>query len=139
MTIVWILLLASLVIYELITMNIVSIFYFCGIIISLLIVRIPKIPNNYILEIILAVIIGSILLVLYRKKLIKYLEDKNILLTKDVIKEEYKVNKSFKKNKGYIKISGRNFKASSSDTIKRNDKVIVENIIHNKLVVKKKD
>ena len=51
MTIVWILLLTSLVIYELITMNIVSIFYFCGIIISLLIVRIPKIPNNYILEI----------------------------------------------------------------------------------------
>lgn len=136
---IWILLLAALVVYELITMKIISVFYFCGILISLALVRLTKIPNNYILEIILAVIIGSILLILYRKKLIKYLQNKNILLQDSIISKEYKVGKTFKNNKGYIKINNKNFRAISADTIKKNDKVIVENIIHNRLVVKKKD
>ena len=139
MTIIWILLSISLLIYELITMNIILIFYFGGIILSLLVCRLTPIPNNYILEIVLAVLFGSILLYLFRDKLRKYLTDKDILLSDKFINKEYKIDKNFKNNKGYVNINNKKYKAVSKDKIKKKDKIIVEKIVHNKLVVKKKD
>ena len=78
MTIVWILLLISLVIYEYITMDVGAIFYFVGILLSLLIVRLTPVPNNYILEIVLAILFGTVLLYFFRDKLKKYLENNKI-------------------------------------------------------------
>lgn len=78
MTTVWILLLISLVIYELMTMDVRAIFYFVGIILSLLIVRVTPVPNNYILEIVLAVLIGTVLLYFFRDELKKYLDNNKI-------------------------------------------------------------
>ena len=73
MIVIWILLLMSLIIYELITKNLIAIFYVGGIILSLLIVNITPIPNSYILEIVLSIIFGSILLYFFKDKLKDYL------------------------------------------------------------------
>ena len=139
MTTIWILLLISLVLYELITMNIIAIFYFCGIILSLLIVRITPVPNNYIIEIVLAIILGTILLYLLRDKLKEYLIKRNILLTDKIINKKYKVEEDFKHNKGHIRINNKKYYAISEEKINKDDEIIVEKIVHNKLIVRKKD
>ena len=79
MMIIWILLLIVLTIYELMTMNLIAIFYVGGISLSLLLVNTTSIPNNYILELVLSFVFGTVLLYFFKDKLKKYLRKKNII------------------------------------------------------------
>ena len=137
MNTIWILLIIAFIIYELITMNIIAIFYAIGIILSLSLVRLTPIPDNYILEIFLTIFLGSILLFFFRKKFILYLKKKNIILNDDLIGKKVKVTKDFNNQKGIIIINNKKYTVSTKDSIKKNDKIEIIDILHNKMIVRK--
>lgn len=135
--IIWLIIMILLLCSDLITASIVSCFYSLGALVSV-ILSIFKV--SFIYQFICFILVGTITLILFRKVVTKYLIDKRIIISKEkLIGEVGVVVKDIKKEEmGIIKIQNKKWKAISKKNIAKDSKIIVTDILKDKLIVETK-
>lgn len=142
MSIIWILIIILLLIIEIMTVDLYSIWYVLSGIISFIISYFKNsISTNFLVQLIICIIFGTILLSLFRKKTIAYLKSKNIIYNKDKqVGLIGIVSKRITKTKdGQIIINNKTWNASSDKKLLVGTKVKVISVDGEKLRVKEKE
>lgn len=142
MSIIWILIIILLLIIEIMTVDLYSIWYVLSGIISFIISYFKNsISTNFLVQLIICIIFGTILLFLFRKKTIAYLKSKNIIYNKDKqVGLIGIVSKRITKTKdGQIRINNKTWNASSDKKLLVGTKVKVISVDGEKLRVKEKE
>lgn len=136
MDLFWIILILFLAIIEVVTVNLVTIWYVASAIVALII---SFFTDNFTIQFAVFVILGTIFLLTTKKTLDKLVKDKHAKTNLDrVIGMEGIVVEEITKNKlGAVKVDGKVWSASSSKTIKENSIVKVLDINSTKLIVER--
>ncbi len=136
--IVWLILIFILIIAEVSTVNLVSIWFIASGIVSLII---SLFYDNFFVQFAVFVILGIILLLTTRNILEKYIKPKNIKTNLDrVIGMEALVTEPIKKNEvGEVKVDGKKWSAISDKKFEVGEEAIVEAIDGVKLIIRKKE
>ncbi len=137
-SIIWLIIIIFLIILELMTVNLVSIWFIASGIVSLIV---SLFFDNFFLEFAIFVILGLILLIKTKTILEKYLNSKKEATNLDrVIGMNAIVTSDIKKNSvGEVKVDGKKWSAISNNDYKIGDEVEVLKITGVKLVVGKKE
>lgn len=136
MNLFWVILILFLAIIEVSTVNLVTIWYVASAIVALVI---SFFTDNFTLQFAVFVILGTIFLITTKKTLDKLVKDKHAKTNLDrVVGMEGIVVEEITKNKlGAVKVDGKIWSASSSNTIKENSIVKVLDINSTKLIVER--
>ncbi|MBP3766077.1 MAG: NfeD family protein [Bacilli bacterium] len=136
MNLFWVILILFLAIIEVLTVNLVTIWYVASAIVALIISFFSK---DFTLQFAVFVILGTIFLVTTKKTLDKLVKSKNEKTNIDrIVGMEGIVVEEITKNKlGAVKVDGKVWSASSNITIKENCIVKVLEINSTKLIVEK--
>ena len=130
MTWIWLGLIITLTFIEILTNNLVTIWYIASALIALIL---SLFIDSYIIQFLVFSIIGTILLFTTRDYLIEVLSEKRkemIINKKGIVIEEIRKNKP-----GKIKLNNKKYSATSNKKIKINKKVKVVEIVGTKLRV----
>ena len=137
--IVWLLIILILAFVEVVTVNLVSIWFIASGIVSLII---SIFYDNFFVQFAVFVILGIILLMTTRKfleKLIKSREDTKTNLDR-ILGSTAVVTEPLTKNEvGEVKIEGKKWSAISKESLEVGEEVIIESIDGVKLIVRKKE
>ena len=135
MWVVWLIIIFFLVMIEVTTINLVSVWFIASAMISLFL---SFFIASFYLQFAVFVIVGLILMFLTRPILVKKLKSPSVKTNLDrVIGMEGIVTEDISKLKvGEVKVDGKNWSAISSHEIKKGTHVIIEKIEGVKLVVK---
>ena len=138
MWIMWLIIIILLTILEMITINLVSIWFIVSGIISLFL---SFVIDSFYIQFMVFVCLGLILMLLTRPYLVKKLTKKKVSTNLDrVIGMEGIVTEEITKFKvGEVKVDGKKWSAMASEKIKVGDTVKIENIDGVKLIVRKED
>ncbi len=136
--VLWLLIIFMLIILEVSTINLVSIWFIASAVVSLII---SFFNNSFLLQFGVFVILGLILLLTTRKILVKYIKPRSVSTNLDrVIGKEAIVTEEITKNSiGEVKVDGKKWSAISNNKFEVNDIVIVDAIDGVKLKVRKKE
>lgn len=136
MWVLWLLVVILLVILEVITINLVSIWFIASGLVSLFL---SFVVNSFYIQFAVFVGLGIVLMLITRPFLMKKLKRKNVKTNIDrVIGMEGVVTEEITKLKvGEVKVDGKRWSAISDEAIKVDTHVIVEAIDGVKLVVRK--
>lgn len=141
MSIIWGLIIILLLLLELATVNVVTIWYAFSACISLGLTHMKNgISSNFTIQLLVCVLVGTLLLVFLRKRTIKLLKKKGIITSVDkLIGEEGIVSKKItRKQPGEVKIGKKKFIAFSDRKIDIDSTIQVIDVDGSKLNVKKK-
>ena len=135
---IWLFIVVLLIVIEVCTVNLVSIWFIASGIVSMII---SIYFDNFLCQFAVFVIGGIILLLLTRKFLIDLLKVKSTDTNLDrVIGMEGVVREPIDKNKvGEVKVDGKLWSATAKEKIAEGENVLVERIDGVKLIVRKKD
>lgn len=135
--IIWLLIIILLLMVDLLTADVIACFYAVGAFIAL-IFNIFK--YKFIWQFIIFVIVGSVLLFFFREKLKNYLIEKKIIYSKDkLIGQEAVVMKKIEKEvAGTVLIRNKKWDAVSEEDIPKDSKVIIVDVLNDKLLVEHK-
>lgn len=114
MSIIWGLIIILLLLLELVTVNVMTIWYAFSACISLVLTFLNNnISGNFTIQLFICFFIGTLLLVFLRKKAIKFLKDKSVITSVDkLIGEQAVVTKRITKTKyGEVKVRRRTWTA----------------------------
>ena len=138
MWIAWLVIVILLTILEVITINLVSVWFIVSGIVSLFL---SFIIDSFYIEFMVFVCLGLVLMLLTRPYLVKKLSKKKVSTNLDrVIGMEGIVTEEITKFKiGEVKVDGKKWSAISEEKIKGGEKVITEGIDGVKLIVRKGD
>lgn len=136
--VIWLIIILILVIAEVCTINLVSIWFIASGIVSLIL---SIFIDSFLIQFAVFTILGIILLLTTRSILVKWLKPKSVNTNLDrVIGMEAIVTLPIKKNSiGEVKVDGKKWSAISEDSFKIDDEVVVKKIDGVKLIVGKKD
>lgn len=131
---IWLGIIITLILIEVATVNLVTVWYIASALVSLIL---SLFIDNYFIEFLVFVILGTLLLLTTRKYLVKLLGDKREKTNLDrVIGMEAIVTEEIKKNHpGEVKVDGKRWTAISDKTIKVDSTVKVLEIDGVKLKV----
>lgn len=134
MSLIWGLIVILLIILELMTIEIIAAWYAVGALVGLVI---SFISSSFLVEFFAFVIVGSILMYLFRNKTINFLKEKSILTSADkLIGEIGYVTKAIPKNGfGVVKVNNKKWTATSTKVISKDSKVVVDEVDGLKLKV----
>lgn len=135
---IWLIIVVLLVVIEICTVNLVSIWFIASGIVSMII---AIYFDNFFIQFAVFVVGGIILMLLTRKFLVNFLKVKSTDTNLDrVIGKEGVVREAIDKDTiGEVKADGKLWSAIASEKIEVGDRVIVERIDGVKLIVRKKD
>lgn len=135
MTIVWVVLTISLMIFESITLNLVSIWFVFGSFVALLS---TFITDNYVVQFLVFLGVSTLSLFLTRPIVNKLVKKGHVKTNLDSVIGKYGIvtTKIMPDVLGRVKIQGKDWAAKSSQTIKEGSKVEILNIEGVKLIVK---
>ena len=138
MWITWLIIIILLVVLEIVTINLVSIWFIISCIVSLFI---SFIVDSFYIQFSIFVCLGLILMLLTRPYLVKKLSRKKVSTNLDrVIGMEGIVTEEITKFKiGEVKVDGKKWSAISNEKIKVGEEVIIEDIDGVKLIVRKEE
>ncbi len=138
MWIMWLIIIVLLTILEVITINLVSVWFIISGIVSLFL---SFVIDSFYVEFAVFVCLGLVLMLLTRPYLVKKLSKKKVSTNLDrVIGMEGIVTEEITKFKiGEVKVDGKKWSAISSEKIEVGKEVIVEDIDGVKLIVRKED
>ena len=138
MWMMWLIIIVLLTILEVITINLVSVWFIISGIVSLFL---SFVIDSFYAEFAVFVCLGLILMLLTRPYLVKKLSKKKVSTNLDrVIGMEGIVTEEIAKFKiGEVKVDGKKWSAISSEKIEVGKEVIVEDIDGVKLIVRKED
>ena len=138
MCIMWLIIIVLLTILEVITINLVSVWFIISGIVSLFL---SFVIDSFYVEFAVFVCLGLVLMLLTRPYLVKKLSKKKVSTNLDrVIGMEGIVTEEITKFKiGEVKVDGKKWSAISSEKIEVGKEVIVEDIDGVKLIVRKED
>ena len=138
MWLLWLCVVILLTILEVITINLVSVWFIASSLVSLFL---SFVVDSFYIQFAVFVILGIILMIITRPFLMKKLKRKNVKTNFDrVIGMEGVVTEEISKLKvGEVKVDGKKWSAISDEAIEVNSHVIVEAIEGVKLVVRKGD
>lgn len=138
MWITWLIIIILLVVLEIVTINLVSIWFIISGIVSLFI---SFIVDSFYIQFSIFVCLGLILMLLTRPYLVKKLSRKKVSTNLDrVIGMEGIVTEEITKFKiGEVKVDGKKWSAISNEKIKVGEEVIIEDIDGVKLIVRKEE
>ena len=136
MWLLWLCVVILLTILEVITINLVSVWFIASSLVSLFL---SFVVDSFYIQFAVFVILGIILMIITRPFLMKKLKRKNVKTNFDrVIGMEGVVTEKISKLKvGEVKVDGKKWSAISDEAIEVNSHVIVEAIEGVKLVVRK--
>ena len=136
MWLLWLCVVILLTILEVITINLVSVWFIASSLVSLFL---SFVVDSFYIQFAVFVILGIILMIITRPFLMKKLKRKNVKTNFDrVIGMEGVVTEKISKLKvGEVKVDGKKWSAISDEAIEVNSHVIVEAIEGGKLVVRK--
>lgn len=136
--IIWLIIIFILIIAEVSTINLVSIWFIASGIVSLIL---SFIIDNFYIQFAVFVVLGIILLLTTRKLLEKYIKPNNEKTNLDrIIGAVAIVTEPIKKNVvGEVKVDGKRWSAISNKKLEIGEEVIVEKIDGVKLIVGKKE
>ncbi len=136
MWLLWLCVVILLTILEVITINLVSVWFIASSLVSLFL---SFVVDSFYIQFAVFVILGIILMIITRPFLMKKLKRKNVKTNFDrVIGMEGVVTEEISKLKvGEVKVDGKKWSAISDEAIEVNSHVIVEAIEGVKLVVRK--
>lgn len=137
--IIWLLIIFFLIILEVSTVNLVSIWFIASGIIALIT---SFVTDNFLIQFAIFVLLGVILLLTTRNLLQKYMKSEKIEKTNldRVIGKIAVVTEPIKKNTiGEVKVDGKRWSAISNEKFEIEDEVIVDSIEGVKLIVRKKE
>ena len=135
---VWFIIFLLLLLIEIFTVNLVTIWFAIGALASL---ASTYFTDNVIIQIVVFVVV-SILMLIILKPLTKRFKTKHVIATNldRVIGMEAIVTEEISKNKvGEVRVDGKKWSAVSNETIPKDAIVIVQKIEGVKLIVKKED
>lgn len=135
---VWFIIFLLLLLIEIFTVNLVTIWFAIGALASL---TSTYFTDNVIIQIVVFVVV-SILMLIILKPLTKRFKTKHVIATNldRVIGMEAIVTEEISKNKvGEVRVDGKKWSAVSNETIPKDAIVIVQKIEGVKLIVKKED
>ena len=134
----WLIIIVLLTILEVVTINLVSVWFIISGIISLFL---SFVVDSFYIQFGIFVILGLLLMILTRPYLVKQLGKKKVKTNLDrVIGMEGIVTEEIAKLKvGEVKVDGKKWSAISNENIKVGEEVIVEDISGVKLIVRKDD
>ncbi len=134
----WLLLVFFLIVLEVSTVNLVSIWFIASGIVSLIV---SIFYDNFLVQFAIFVLLGIFLLLTTRKFLKRYIEPNKEKTNLDRIIGEVAIvtGKIVKNEIGEVKIDGKRWSAVSKEEIEVNEEVIVEKIDGVKLIVRKKE
>ena len=138
MWMIWLIIIFLLIIAEVSTINLVSIWFIASGIVSLII---SIFYDNFYVQFAVFVILGIILLLTTRKFLERFIKPKKESTNLDrVIGMEALVTESIKKHViGEVKVDGKRWSAISEEALSEGEEVIIEKIDGVKLIVRKKE
>ena len=138
MWIMWLIIIVLLTILEVITINLVSVWFIISGIVSLFL---SFVIDSFYVEFAVFVCLGLVLMLLTRPYLVKRLSKKKVSTNLDrVIGMEGIVTEEITKFKiGEVKVDGKKWSAISNEKIEVGKEVIVEDIDGVKLIVRKED
>lgn len=138
MWIMWLIIIVLLTILEVITINLVSVWFIISGIVSLFL---SFVIDSFYVEFAVFVCLGLVLMLLTRPYLVKKLSKKKVSTNLDrVIGMEGIVTEEITKFKiGEVKVDGKKWSAISNEKIEVGKEVIVEDIDGVKLIVRKED
>lgn len=136
MWILWLIIIIMLVYLEIITINLVSIWFIASGVVSLFL---SFVTDSFYIQFAVFVVLGLILMVLTRPFLVKKLVRKDVKTNLDrVLGMEGIVTEEInKQNIGEVKVDGKRWSAISDERVEKGSQVIVESIDGVKLVVRK--
>ena len=136
MWIAWLVIVVLLTILEVITINLVSVWFIVSGIVSLFL---SFIIDSFYIEFMVFVCLGLVLMLLTRPYLVKKLSKKKVSTNLDrVIGMEGIVTEEITKFKiGEVKVDGKKWSAIADEKIKVGEEVIIDNIDGVKLIVRK--
>lgn len=131
----WLGIVILLVIIELATINLTTIWFVVSGIITLIL---SLFIDNLFIQMLIFVLGGVILLLTTRKILLKYLKPRNIKTNIDrIIGMKGIALTDINENSGEVKVDGKVWNAYSKDLVKENERVIILEIKSTKLIVEK--
>lgn len=136
--ILWLILVFFLIVLEVCTVNLVSIWFIISGIVSLLV---SIFYDNFLLQFAIFVLLGVFLLLTTRKFLKRYIEPTKEKTNLDrILGETAIVTEVISKNEiGEVKIDGKRWSAICKDQLEVGEEAVVENIDGVKLIVRKKE
>ncbi len=136
--IVWLIIIFSLIVLEVSTVNLVSIWFIASGIVSLII---SIFYDNFLVQFAVFVLLGILLLLTTRKFLNRLLKQNNEKTNLDrIIGATAIVTEDISKNSiGEVKVEGKRWSAIAKKEFKIGEEVIIEKIDGVKLIVRKKD
>ncbi len=137
MSLIWGIIIVLLVFLELMTVDIVAVWYALAATTSLFV---SFTSDNFALQFTVFVIVGSLLMMLLRKVTIKFLKEKSILTSADkIVGEKGVVTMSIsKKQYGEVRVNKKRWTAYADKPIIKNTKVVVLSVDGVKLKVEPK-
>lgn len=136
--IVWLIIIFSLIVLEVSTVNLVSIWFIASGIVSLII---SIFYDNFLVQFAVFVLLGIVLLLTTRKFLNRLIKQNNEKTNLDrIIGATAVVTEDIVKNNiGEVKVEGKRWSALAEEEFKIGEEVIIEKIDGVKLIVRKKD
>ena len=136
--IVWLILVFALIVLEVSTVNLVSIWFIASGIVSLII---SIFYDNFLLQFAIFVLLGIFLLLTTRKFLNRLLKQNNEKTNLDrIIGATALVTENISKNSiGEVKVEGKRWSAIAEEELEVGEEVTIEKIDGVKLIVRKKD
>lgn len=141
MSIIWGLIIILLLLLELVTVNVMTIWYAFSACISLSLTFLKgDIASNFAIQLLICVVVGTILLLLFRIKAIKFLKNKSIITSVDkLVGDTAVVTKRITKTKyGEVKVKKRTWTAYGDKKIDVGEIVEILEVDGVKLKVRKK-
>lgn len=134
----WLLMILGLTFIEIITVNLVTVWFIASAFISLIL---SFFVNSFYITFLVFGVVGIILMLVTRPILLKYIKPKDVKTNLDrVIGMSGVVTEDIKKNViGEVKVDGKRWSAVSGKTIKKGETIVVEKIDGVKLIVRKEE
>lgn len=136
--IIWLIIIFLLIIVEVSTINLVSVWFIASGLVSLIL---SFITNNFMIQFACFVLLGIVFLITTRPILKKYIKPRDEKTNLDrIIGMEAIVTEPIKRNEvGEVKVDGKRWSAIAKNKIEAGEDVIVEKIDGVKLIVRKKE